>query len=61
MHKERVKANEVESVIVIGDVKGKTCILVDDIVDTANTICQAATTLKNEGCSQVDQLQKPKR
>jgi ribose-phosphate pyrophosphokinase len=38
----------------IGHIKDKHCILVDDIVDTANTICQAATTLKNEGCSQVD-------
>ena len=53
MHKERVKANEVESVIVIGDVKGKTCILVDDMVDTAGTLCMAADELKQKGAEKV--------
>ena len=53
MHKERVKANEVESVIVIGDVKGKTCLLVDDMVDTAGTLCMAAEELKQKGAKKV--------
>ncbi len=34
---------------IIGDVKGKTCVLVDDMVDTAGTLCVAAQALKNEG------------
>ena len=48
-----LKANEVESVIVIGDVKGKTCILVDDMVDTAGTLCMAAEELKQKGANKV--------
>ena len=38
---------------VIGDVEGKTCILVDDIVDTAGTLCTAAEALKEEGAIKV--------
>ena len=53
MHKERIKANEVESVTVIGDVKGKTCILIDDMVDTAGTLCMAAEELKLKGAKKV--------
>jgi ribose-phosphate pyrophosphokinase len=37
----------------IGDVDGKTCVLVDDIVDTAGTLCTAAAALKTEGASRV--------
>ncbi len=47
--KRRPKANETRVMNVIGDVRGKTCILVDDIVDTAGTLCTAAEALKNEG------------
>jgi ribose-phosphate pyrophosphokinase len=38
---------------IIGDVKGRTCILVDDIVDTAGTLCAAASALKSEGAVKV--------
>jgi ribose-phosphate pyrophosphokinase len=38
---------------IIGDVRGRSCILVDDLVDTAGTLCQAATALKAEGAVRV--------
>jgi ribose-phosphate pyrophosphokinase len=38
---------------IIGDVSGKTCVLVDDIVDTAGTLCAAAKALKERGASEV--------
>jgi ribose-phosphate pyrophosphokinase len=38
---------------VIGDVKGRTCVIMDDIVDTANTLCKAAQALKEEGAVRV--------
>ena len=47
--KRRPQANETKVMNVIGDVSGKTCILVDDIVDTAGTLCTAAEALKEEG------------
>ena len=53
MHKERFKANVVESVFLIGDVKGKTCIIVDDMTDTSGTLCKAATELKQKGAKKV--------
>jgi ribose-phosphate pyrophosphokinase len=53
MHKERAMANVVESVTVIGDVKGKTCIIIDDMTDTAGTLCKAATELKDKGATKV--------
>lgn len=53
MHKERLKANVVESVTLIGDVKGKTCIIVDDMTDTSGTLCKAATELKQQGAKKV--------
>ena len=51
--KRRPQANETKVMNVIGDVKGKTCILVDDIVDTAGTLCTAAQALKAEGAIKV--------
>lgn len=53
MHKERLKANVVESVTLIGDVRGKTCIIVDDMTDTSGTLCKAATELKQQGAKKV--------
>ena len=51
--KRRPQANVTKVMNVIGDVKGKTCIMVDDIVDTAGTLCTAAEALKEEGASAV--------
>ncbi|MCQ3035872.1 MAG: ribose-phosphate pyrophosphokinase [Bacilli bacterium] len=47
--KRRPKPNQAEFVGIVGDVKGKTCIIVDDIVDTAGTLCLAASKLKELG------------
>ena len=47
--KRREKANECEVMNVIGDVRGKTCILFDDIVDTAGSLCKAAEALRTAG------------
>jgi len=51
--KRRPVANESQVMNVIGDVEGRTCIIADDIVDTAGTLCQAAEALKNRGALQV--------
>ena len=51
--KRRDEANKSEVMNVIGDVKDKDCIIVDDMVDTAGTLCNAATALKKEGASKV--------
>jgi len=48
-HKSRAKANEVAEMTIIGDVKDKDVILVDDIVDTAGTICKAADLMMRNG------------
>lgn len=55
IHKRRDpnKANEVAVGEVVGDVRGRVCLLVDDMIDTAGTICQAATALKAAGAEQV--------
>ena len=51
--KRREKENSSQAMNVIGDVEGKTCILVDDIIDTAGTICNAADALKQKGANKV--------
>lgn len=51
--KRRPQANESKVMNVIGDVCGKTCVIVDDIVDTAGTLCTAAKALKEEGAIKV--------
>jgi len=51
--KYRKKANEVESITVIGDVKDREVILVDDIVDTAGTLCKASDALLDKGAVKV--------
>lgn len=55
IHKRRDpnKANEVAVGEVVGDVRGRVCLLVDDMIDTAGTICAAAQTLKDHGASAV--------
>ena len=51
--KRRDVANNSEVMNVIGEVEGKDCIIVDDIVDTAGTLCNAAQALKDKGANQV--------
>lgn len=51
--KRRPRANESTVMNIIGDVRGKVCVLVDDIVDTAGTLCAAAAALKKEGAAKV--------
>jgi ribose-phosphate pyrophosphokinase len=51
--KRRPKANVATVMNIIGDVSGKTCVLVDDIVDTAGTLCAAAAALKVQGATRV--------
>lgn len=51
--KRREKAGESEVMNVIGEVKGKICILVDDIVDSGGTLCNAAVALINKGAREV--------
>ena len=51
--KRRARANESEVMNIIGDVDGRTAILVDDIVDTAGTLCNAADALKESGAKKV--------
>jgi ribose-phosphate pyrophosphokinase len=51
--KRRPRANESKVMNIIGSVKDKTCVLIDDMVDTAGTLCQAAQALKEEGAVKV--------
>ncbi len=51
--KRRPKANVSEIMHIIGDVEGRTCVLIDDLVDTAGTLCHAATALKKQGALKV--------
>ncbi|MDO5302181.1 MAG: ribose-phosphate pyrophosphokinase [Tissierellia bacterium] len=53
IEKRRPKANVSEVMNVIGNIEGKDCVLVDDIVDTAGTICKAAKALKEYGANKV--------
>ena len=51
--KRRPKANVAKVMNIIGDVAGRTCVIMDDMVDTANTLCEAAAALKNHGAVKV--------
>ncbi len=51
--KRRARANVSEVMNIIGEVEGKTCVLVDDMVDTAGTLCHAAKALKDQGAKRV--------
>ncbi len=51
--KRRPKSNEAKVMHIIGDVSGHSCILIDDMVDTANTLCEAARALKEDGATKV--------
>jgi ribose-phosphate pyrophosphokinase len=51
--KRRPRPNESKVMNIIGEVEGKNCVLIDDMIDTAGTLCQAAQALKDEGASKV--------
>lgn len=51
--KRRPKPNVAQVMHIIGEVKGKTCLIIDDLVDTAGTLCQAAKALKDHGAARV--------
>jgi ribose-phosphate pyrophosphokinase len=51
--KRRPKPNVAKVMNIIGEVKGRTCVIMDDMVDTANTLCEAARALKEEGAQSV--------
>lgn len=55
VHKQRsyVKHNVAEAKYLIGDVKGKQCVVIDDMIDTAGTMCAAATILKEHGAKSI--------
>ncbi|KAF0881764.1 PRPS2 pyrophosphokinase, partial [Crocuta crocuta] len=53
IHKERKKANEVDRMVLVGDVKDRVAILVDDMADTCGTICHAADKLLSAGATKV--------
>ncbi|ACL71624.1 ribose-phosphate pyrophosphokinase [Thioalkalivibrio sulfidiphilus HL-EbGr7] len=51
--KRRPKPNESRVMHIIGDVEGKSCVIIDDLVDTAGTLCEAARALKEHGAAKV--------
>ncbi len=51
--KRRPRANEARVMNIIGDVEGRTCVIIDDMADTAGTLCQAANALKEHGARRV--------
>ncbi|MCP4300676.1 MAG: ribose-phosphate pyrophosphokinase [Gammaproteobacteria bacterium] len=52
--KRRAQANQSEIMNIIGEVEGKNCVMIDDMVDTAGTLCHAARALKEHGAVSVD-------
>lgn len=59
IHKERKKANEVSRMVLVGDVQGKVCVLVDDMADTSGTLVLAAKTLIDKGATSVYAIVSP--
>ena len=53
LHKERSRANVVDRMVLMGDVKGKVAVMVDDMIDTGGTACKAAQVLKDAGAKTV--------
>lgn len=53
IHKERLRANEVSKMTLVGNVQGKVAILVDDMADTCGTLAKAAETLKANGAEKI--------
>lgn len=56
IHKRRLKAGHTQALHVIGDVKGRHCVIVDDMIDTAGTIVPAAALLKKKGAASVSAI-----
>jgi len=56
IYKERSCPNQITKMVLMGDVKDKTCILVDDMIDTAGTACKAAEVLKENGAKDIYML-----
>lgn len=52
-HKTREKENEVAKIVIIGEVEGKNCLIVDDIIDTGNTLVKTAEKLKEKGARKI--------
>ena len=55
-YKQRSVANQIDNMMVIGDVKGKDVLIIDDIIDTAGTICKAAELMMEQGASSVSAM-----
>ena len=55
-YKQRSEANKIDSMMVIGDVKGKDILIIDDIIDTAGTICKAAELMIEQGATSVSAM-----
>ena len=53
IHKERLRANEVSKMTLVGNVQGKVAILVDDMADTCGTLAKAAETLRSNGAKEI--------
>ena len=51
--KKRKKAGEIENMTLVGEVEGKNALIVDDMIDTAGTLCRAAEILKNKGAKEI--------
>lgn len=52
-HKTRERENEVAKVVIIGDVEGRDCLIVDDIIDTGNTLVKTAEKLREKGARRI--------
>ncbi len=63
IHKTRdpLKPNQVVANRVVGDVEGRVCLIVDDMIDTGGTICKAADILHDSGAADVDRRRRPTR
>ena len=53
IHKERLRANEVSKMTLVGNVHGKVAILIDDMADTCGTLAKAAETLRQNGATEI--------
>lgn len=50
---QRIRANAIDRMDLVGDVNGADCIIVDDMIDTAGTLCKAASELKSRGANRI--------